>query len=101
MDGAAQTVYPSKNWSSMVLYNCGAFLHRFAWPEDSEIGSLPFIWNFLVGHNKVDENDPYTQPKAIHYTSGGPWFQMWKNCEFADLWLSEMEAYNKEITNQV
>ena len=23
MDGAVQTVYPRKNWSSMVLYNCG------------------------------------------------------------------------------
>ncbi|KAI3996523.1 hypothetical protein MKX01_029258 [Papaver californicum] len=119
MDGVAQTVYPRKNWSSMVLYNCGhpknkiltselvntqtgAFLHRFMWLEDSEIGSLPFTWNFLVGHNKVDEdeNDPSTQPKAIHYTSGGPWFEMWKNCEFADIWLSELEAYNKETTNQ-
>ncbi|XP_026406322.1 protein CDI-like [Papaver somniferum] len=117
MDGAVQTVYPRKNWSSMVLYNCGhsknkiltpelvntqtgAFLHRFTWLEDSEIGSVPFIWNFLVGHNKVDENDPSTQPKAIHYTTGGPWFEMWKNCEFADLWLSEMEAYKKE-TKQV
>ncbi|RZC73943.1 hypothetical protein C5167_049426 [Papaver somniferum] len=68
--------------------------------DNSEIGSVPFIWNFLVGHNKVDENDPSTQPKAIHYTTGGPWFEMWKNCEFADLWLSEMEAYKKE-TKQV
>ncbi|RZC84767.1 hypothetical protein C5167_047551 [Papaver somniferum] len=117
MDGAAQTVYPRKNWSSMVLYNCGhpknkiltpelvntqtgAFLHRFTWLEDNEIGSLPFIWNFLVGHNEVDENDPSTQPKAIHYTTGGPWFETCKNCEFADLWLTEMEAYYKE-TNQV
>ncbi|KAJ6296787.1 hypothetical protein OIU78_022500 [Salix suchowensis] len=64
MDGAVQTVYPRKNWSSMVLYNCGhpknkvltpevvstqtgAFLHRFQWLEDEEIGSIPFVWNFL------------------------------------------------------
>ncbi|KAE8734596.1 Protein CDI [Hibiscus syriacus] len=118
MDGAVQTVYPRKNWSSMVLYNCGhpknkgltpevvnnqtgAFLHRFQWLEDSEIGSVSFVWNFLEGHNKVDENDPKTFPKAIHYTRGGPWFEAWKNCEFADLWLKEMEECMKEKKSNV
>ncbi|XP_008231578.1 PREDICTED: protein CDI-like [Prunus mume] len=113
MDGALQTVYPRKNWSSMVLYNCehpknrvltpevvntqtGAFLHRFQWLEDEEIGSIPFVWNFLEGHNQVVEGNPRTFPKAIHYTRGGPWFEAWKNCEFADLWLNEMETYLQE-----
>ncbi|TYH60178.1 hypothetical protein ES332_D08G275600v1 [Gossypium tomentosum] len=113
MDGAVQTLYPRKNWSSMVLYNCGhpknkgltpevvnnqtgAFLHRFQWLEDDEIGSIPSIWNFLEGHNKVVENDSKTFPKAIHYTRGGPWFEAWKNCEFADLWLNEMHDYIEE-----
>ncbi|KAF7835274.1 protein CDI [Senna tora] len=119
MDGAVQTVYPRKNWSSMVLYNCahpknrvlnpdtvntqtGAFLHRFQWLEDHEIGSVPFVWNFLEGHNKVDDKDPTTSPKAIHYTRGGPWFEAWKNCEFAQLWLDEKEDYDlqaKKVTN--
>ncbi|KAM6555502.1 hypothetical protein CsatB_002521 [Cannabis sativa] len=110
MDGAVQTVYPRKNWSSMVLYNCshpknkiltpelvntetGAFLHRFQWLEDDEIGSVPFVWNFLEGHNKMVEGDSNTYPKAVHYTRGGPWFEAWKHCEFADLWLNEMEDY--------
>jgi len=117
MDGAVQTVYPRKNWSSMVLYNCGhpknrvltpdtvntqtgAFLHRFQWLEDDEIGSIPFVWNFLEGHNKVVENDPLTLPKAIHYTRGGPWFEAWKNCEFADLWINEMEDYQKQVKKE-
>lgn len=117
MDGAVQTLYPRKNWSSMVLYNCahpknrvltpdtvnkqtGAFLHRFQWLEDDEIGSIPFVWNFLEGHNKVVENDPTTLPKAIHYTRGGPWFEAWKNCEFADLWLNEMEDYKKQAKKE-
>ncbi|PHU24403.1 Protein CDI [Capsicum chinense] len=112
MDGAVQTVYPRKNWSSMVLYNCGhpknraltpevvnsesgAFLHRFMWLEDEEIGEVPFVWNFLVGHNKVVEGDPATLPKAIHYTLGGPWFEAWKDCEFGDLWLKELEECKK------
>ncbi|KAH9771292.1 Origin of replication complex subunit 3 [Citrus sinensis] len=118
MDGAVQTVYPRKNWSSMVLYNCGhpknkiltpevvntqtgAFLHRFQWLEDEEIGSIPFVWNFLEGHNRVVENDPTTFPKAIHYTRGGPWFEAWKHCEFADLWLKEMEEYKNESNKTV
>ncbi|MED6223831.1 hypothetical protein PIB30_077922 [Stylosanthes scabra] len=89
MDGAVQTVYPRKNWSSM----------------DDEIGSVPFAWNFLEGHNKVVANEATTRPKTIHYTPGrgGPCFEAWKHCEVADLWLNEMEEYlkksNKEITN--
>lgn len=118
MDGALQTVYPRKNWSSMVLYNCehpknrvltpevvntqtGAFLHRFQWLEDEEIGSIPFVWNFLEGHNQVVEGNARTFPKAIHYTRGGPWFEAWKNCEFADLWLNEMETYLQETKKKV
>lgn len=119
MDGAVQTVYPRKNWSSMVLYNCshpknkvltpevvnsqtGAFLHRFQWLEDHEIGSVPFVWNFLVGHNKVDEKNPVsTYPKAIHYTLGGPWFDAWKNCDFAELWLNEKEELMNESKKEI
>ncbi|KAJ1384382.1 Nucleotide-diphospho-sugar transferase [Sesbania bispinosa] len=86
MDGGCADCVPKKELT-------GAFLHRFQWLEDAEIGSIPFVWNFLEGHNKVVENDPTTSPKAIHYTRGGPWFDAWKNCEFADLWLNEMEAY--------
>nr|GLL21176.1 protein CDI-like [Ipomoea trifida] len=113
MDGAVQTVYPRKNWSSMVMYNCGhpknrvltpevvssesgAFLHRFMWLEDGEIGDVPFVWNFLVGHNQVVEGNPATLPKAIHYTLGGPWFEAWKECEFGDVWLEELEDYNNK-----
>ncbi|PWA52678.1 protein CDI [Artemisia annua] len=32
MDGAVQTVYPRKNWSSMVLYNCGHAKNRVLSP---------------------------------------------------------------------
>ncbi|KQK19260.1 protein CDI [Brachypodium distachyon] len=115
MDGAVQTLYPRKNWSSMVLFNCGhpknraaltpdevstrsgAHLHRFAWLDDDEVGEVPFVWNFLVGHNRVDPDDVAgTTPRAIHYTSGGPWFERYKDCEFADLWIQERDAYEAE-----
>ncbi|KAK8945487.1 hypothetical protein KSP40_PGU008113 [Platanthera guangdongensis] len=43
-----------------------------------------------------DENDSSTFPKAIHYTSGGPWFEMYKDCKFADLWLMGLDEFTKE-----
>jgi hypothetical protein len=64
MDGKRQTLYPRKNWSSLILYNCahpasrhltpdvvnretGAYLHRFQWLADADIGVLPEAWNCL------------------------------------------------------
>uniref|UniRef100_A0A452YIW1 Uncharacterized protein n=1 Tax=Aegilops tauschii subsp. strangulata TaxID=200361 RepID=A0A452YIW1_AEGTS len=79
-----------------VSTKTGAFLHRFSWLDDDEIGEVPFVWNFLVGHNKVDPDDPTTQPKALHYTCGGPWFDRYRDCEFADLWIKEAEELRAE-----
>ena len=108
MDGQVQTVYPRKNWSSVVLWNCahpsnekvtvdsinnpnfnGAYFHRFSWLKDEEIGELPCDWNWLVGWYKKDDG----VPRAIHYTEGGPWFKNYRNCEFNEDWkkcLQEM-----------
>ena len=108
MDGQVQTVYPRKNWSSVVLWNCahpsnekvtvdsvnnpnfdGAYFHRFSWLKDEEIGELPCDWNWLVGWYKKDDG----VPRAIHYTEGGPWFKNYRNCEFNQDWkqcLQEM-----------
>ena len=109
MDGQKQTQYPRKNWSSMVLYNCGhpsneklsvdlvnnpnydgKYFHRFSWLKDEEIGKLSHEWNWLVGWYKEPEDG---QPSAIHYTEGGPWFKNYRNCEYGDVWkkyLAEM-----------
>lgn len=104
MDGQKQTIYPRKNWSSVVLWNCGhpsnrvvtqdfvndtelngAYMHRFSWLKDEEIGELDHTWNYLVGvYNDIDK------PKLIHYTEGGPWFENYRNCEFAHLWKDEL-----------
>ncbi|MCR9257293.1 MAG: glycosyltransferase [Alphaproteobacteria bacterium] len=103
MDGQVQTVYPRKNWSSMVLYNAGhpknriltpdvvnsesgMFLHRFMWLEDDLIGDLPYTWNWLEGFYPRPEEG---YPKAIHYTRGGPWFKDWQSVDYADLWQAE------------
>lgn len=102
MDGKNQHIYPRKNWSSVMLFNCAhpanrkltkqlvnistpQFLHRLSWLSDDDIGSLPLSWNWLVGWY-TEPNDG--TPKLLHYTEGGPWFAEYANCEYANNWLS-------------
>lgn len=101
MDGKRQEYYPRKNWSSMVLFNCGhpknrwltpyhinnatgQELHRFSWLDDEDIGTISPEWNWLVGwyHQPYDGT-----PKALHYTEGGPWFDNYRDCPYAEAWL--------------
>lgn len=109
MDGQVQLPYPRKNWSSMILWNCahpknklldletvnnstGAFLHRFSWLEETEIGKLNPRWNWLVGHYKEPEDGT---PSVLHYTEGGPWFENMRSCEYDYVWKSEVrEMYS-------
>jgi lipopolysaccharide biosynthesis glycosyltransferase len=106
MDGKAQTTYPRKNWSSFMLFNGAhpdvkaltpevvnsaepAFLHRFNWTSDDQIGELDLTWNFLEGeYPKPDET-----PTCIHYTNGGPWFDDWQNVDYGDEWRAERDMY--------
>lgn len=101
MDGAIQTQYPRKNWSSLMVFNCdnkycktltpadvntesGMYLHRFKWVPDEYIGELPIAYNYLEGwHTKRD----CPNPVAVHFTRGGPWFDEYKTAEYADEWL--------------
>jgi len=109
MDGQKQTIYPRKNWSSCILFNCshpsnkklnldlvnsetGSFLHQFKWLEDNEIGSLDERWNWLEGWTSNHNNK---KPFAVHYTRGGPWFQEWQDVEFANEWIRERDDYLK------
>lgn len=96
--GNVQTKYRRKNWSSVILFNnerCKALtpeyvnsadgldLHQFNWLDDSEIGELPNYWNKLVGHDKTEN------PALIHYTSGGPYFKDYANCDHSQEWWAE------------
>ena len=106
MDGKAQTVYPRKNWSSVMLFNCGhpsnqnlnvelindekttgKYLHRFSWLKDEEIGELGCEWNWLVGWYNEPEDG---KPKLLHYTEGGPWFENYRTCEYHQEWKQEL-----------
>lgn len=100
MGGKTQTQYPRKNWSSLMLMNCGelrawtkeavetqsgAWLHRFEAVPDEQIGDLSPEWNML---------DHMTGPtKLLHYTSGGPWLEGCEEADHADLWHRAREEY--------
>lgn len=103
--GQPQTKYEKKNWSSVMLMNAakckalspdyvnsasGLELHRFHWLEDEAlIGEIPLRWNFLVGeYDAVDPSDV----SNLHYTLGGPYFDAYRDCDYADLWFAEREA---------
>lgn len=106
MDGQAQTRYARKNWSSVMLFNCdhesnktltvdmlnivpGRDLHRFCWLKDEEIGELPPVWNYLVGHTETD-----TEPQLVHFTDGVPGTHRgFDNCEYADEYRRELELW--------
>lgn len=100
MDGQRQEQYPRKNWSSLMLWNCGhpanriltpgivntqtgRWLHTFQWLENEQIGALPRVWNWISG---------YTKPSAVHYSMGGPWFEDWQNVEYASEWHRERSS---------
>ena len=97
-----QTRYTRKNWSSLMVFNnascrslsvdyvnsaSGLELHRFAWIEERAIGELPLEWNWLVGeyaHNP--------RAKIVHFTIGGPYFDAYRDCDYAAEWFAEFES---------
>lgn len=112
--GAIQYQYPRKNWSSVMLFNCGhehckrltpdyvnkttgLNLHRFHWTHEDYIGSLPVEWNHLVG--EYHENP---DAKIVHWTIGGPYFDDYMDVEFSDEWFDmamKME-YCQQLDNR-
>lgn len=88
--------YPRKNWSSLMLINCGApewrlceagmKAHVFTGFADERIGALPPEWNCLV-----DEGEPHEDAKLLHWTAGIPGFSLYNAaCRAAD-WHAEHE----------
>jgi len=100
--GAKNEDYPRKNWSSVIIWNCGhpanriltpenithssgAYLHRFQWLEESLVGELPAVWNWLVG-----EYPPNRVASILHYTLGTPCFEGYDSGSEAEEWYSEL-----------
>lgn len=95
--------YPRKNWSSVILWDCGyypnrvltpafvaskpgSYLHRFQWLADEQIGDLPVEWNKLVLEQPLSEGD-----KLRHFTIGAPCFSEYADCEGAQEWHQTLQ----------
>lgn len=100
---AANADYPRKNWSSVILWNCGhfanrilipefvtespgSFLHRFAWLKENQLGELPIEWNALAGE------DDLAAASLVHYTLGIPGIAHYQHCDGADHWHRARKA---------
>lgn len=100
MDRQVQTGYARKNWSSLMLWNCGhllhagqldrvnrwpgLWLHQFRWIRNwPDLGFLPKAWNWLEGIDAPIEGDG---PKAVHFTRGIPSMPGYETSAFADEW---------------
>lgn len=97
-----QSKYEKKNWSSVMLFNnsrcraltpefvnsaSGLQLHQFKWLDDEAlIGALPHRWNHLVGYDA-----PAPGMSLVHYTLGGPYFDEYRDCEYAREWFLERD----------
>ena len=96
--GAKNEDYPRKNWSSVMLWECGyspnkvltpgfvskqsgEFLHRFQWLADDQIGELDPKWNRLVSEQPVSDGD-----RLLHFTVGTPCFDGYEDQDGADEW---------------
>lgn len=107
--GAENQDYPRKNWSSVVLWNCGhpanrvvtpqfvegatgAQLHRFTWLSDELIGEIPKVWNWLP-----DEFGPNDEAKLLHWTLGTPCFHEYATAPMAEEWHREAMFVNYSL----
>ena len=104
--------YNRKNWSSVMLINCGhiehfknrhgireaikgndgAFLHRFAWLDDELIGDLPEEWNWLADEFGENEN-----AKLLHWTAGIPGFYHYHHAPHAEEWRAAVRKCMKGL----
>jgi lipopolysaccharide biosynthesis glycosyltransferase len=97
--GAQNPDYERKNWSSVMLWNCGyypnrkltpefvtqatgEYLHRFEWLKDEQIEPLSVDWNWLT--MEYHENPG---AKLLHYTVGLPAFKGYDEQEGAREWF--------------
>ena len=67
----------------------GLELHRFLWlGDDNLIGEIPHRWNHLVDY---DDNLPVEDLSNLHFTSGGPYFEKYLACSYADVCFQERD----------
>jgi lipopolysaccharide biosynthesis glycosyltransferase len=101
--------YARKNYSSVMLLNCGhpamrkltpgyvstatsQHLHRMEWLDDALIGELPSSFNHLVG--EYPRND---DAKLVHFTLGIAGFSNYVDCEHSRKWHQTLLRANNVI----
>lgn len=104
--------YDRKNWSSVMLINCGhpavkildpgfienttgEILHQFKWIDEELIGSIPLEWNWLV-----DEYGTNNEAKLIHYTLGSPMFNECKDTPMSSNWITELNDLQSTLNQR-
>ena len=98
--------YPKKNWSSVMVFDCGntvwrkltpdyvkkatpSHLHRFEFLKEDRIGDLQKEWNWLVSEYPFNP-----EAKIAHFTIGLPCWSVYKNCDYSDEWRAELKKVN-------
>lgn len=101
--------YPRKNWSSVMLINCGhpdwleitpdtvkrsegSYLHRFMFLDPNTVGELPKVWNWLA-----DEFGENQGAKLLHWTAGIPAWPHYKDAPHADDWRAAHARVNHAV----
>lgn len=101
MDNQLQQPYFRKNWSSLILWNCGhpanqrltpyvvskmsgQWLHAFSWLGEDQIGELAADWNWLAGIDRPPAGGK--DPRAVHFTKGIPEMPGYEASPYADHW---------------
>jgi lipopolysaccharide biosynthesis glycosyltransferase len=107
--GAKNEDYPRKNWSSLILWNCGnyanrkltpgyienhsgQYLHRFSWIPEDRIGNLPIEWNWLDM-----EYDPNPDAYLTHHTVGSPCFKGYEDQPSGKEWYEVLDRAMKPL----
>lgn len=111
--GAKNEDYPCKNWSSVMLWNCGhwlnkqltpefvtsssgKYLHRFAWlKHQDQVGELPKEWNWLETEQAYNKD-----VKLVHHTLGTPCFKDYQNTDYAKDWWQTYYRMIYPLTGQ-
>jgi hypothetical protein len=100
--------YPCKNWSSLILWNCGhwahfkhrakllsgdgKYLHRFSWLTEDEVGELPAEWNHIPR-----EHEPNPDAKLVHHSLGIPGFNHYRHDEHSSEWRNNLKAASRGL----
>ena len=105
--GAKNEDYPKKNWSSVMLWNCGhhlnkqltpqfvmekdgKYLHRFQWlKHEDQVGKLDDTWNWLE-----TEYEYNADAKLVHHTLGTPCFKDYQSTDYSQEWW---QTYHRMI----